>query len=144
MKQITQSPTNGEFMILQYTDIFSGGKVKKTKGELTTEHSASSYGLPVIVLPDGGVLSVESWVMLGYKVVSLTPKEAPMVERWLKNMYDMLGVAENPAATLGRKGGSAKSERKAESSAANGRKGGRPKKNQSKQKYNSERRQQCG
>jgi hypothetical protein len=115
-------------MILQYTDIFSGGKAVKIKGELTTEHSASSYGLPVIVLPDGGVLSAESWVLLGYRVVSLTQKEAPLMERWLKNMYAMFGVAENPASALGRMGGSVKSERKAKSSAENGRKGGRPKK----------------
>jgi len=115
-------------MILQYTDIFNGGKPVKIKGELTTEHSASSYGLPVIVLPDGDVLSAESWVMLGYRVVSLAQKEAPMMERWLKNMYAMFGISENPAAVLGRKGGSVKSERKAKSSAANGLKGGRPKK----------------
>jgi hypothetical protein len=114
-------------MILQYTDIFAGGKTRKIKGELTTEHSASSYGLPVIVLPDGGILSAESWVMLGYKVVSLAQKEAPMMERWLKNMYAMLGVAENPAAALGRLGGSVKSDRKSASSRENGKRGGRPK-----------------
>lgn len=114
-------------MILQYTDIFSGGKTKKIKGELTTEHCASSYGLPVILLPDGGVLSAESWVMLGYRVVSLTQKEAPLMERWLKNLYAMMGM-ETSAASLGRKGGSAKSERKASSSRENGKKGGRPKK----------------
>jgi hypothetical protein len=115
-------------MILQYTDIFSGGEVEEIEGELTSEHSASSYGLPVIVLPDGGVVSAESWVLLGYRIVSLTQKEAPMMERWLKNMYAMLGVAENPASALGRMGGAKKSERKAISSAENGRKGGRPKK----------------
>jgi hypothetical protein len=88
-------------MILQYTDIFAGGKARKIKGELTTEHSASSYGLPVIVLPDGGVLSAESWVMLGYRVVSLAQKEAPMMEKWLKNLYAMYGMMENPAVALG-------------------------------------------
>lgn len=114
-------------MILQYTDIFKGGKAVKIKGELTTEHSASSYGLPVIVLPDGGVISAESWVLLGYRVVSLTEKEAPMMGRWLKNLYAMMGIQENPAAILGRKGGSVKSARKASSSRENGKRGGRPK-----------------
>lgn len=91
-------------MILQYTDIFSGGKMKKIKGELTTEHCASSYGLPVVLLPDGGVLSAESWVMLGYKVVSLSQKEAPMMERWLKNLYAMMGM-QVAATELGKRGG---------------------------------------
>lgn len=79
-------------MILQYTDIFKGGKVRKIKGEITTDHCASSYGLPVILLPDGGVLSAESWVLRGYKVVSLAQKEVSMMERWLKNLYAMIGV----------------------------------------------------
>lgn len=79
-------------MILQYTDIFKDGKVRKIKGEITTDHCASSYGLPVILLPDGGVLSAESWVLRGYKVVSLAQKEVSMMERWLKNLYAMIGV----------------------------------------------------
>lgn len=114
-------------MILQYTDIFAGGKSRKIKGELTTEHCASSYGLPVIVLPDGGVISAESWVMLGYQVVSLSQKEAPMMERWLKNLYAVMGVS-TAGAELGRKGGSVKSDRKSAASRENGKKGGRPKK----------------
>ena len=114
-------------MILQYTDIFNDGKAVKIKGEITTVHGASSYGLPVIILPDGEILSAESWVMLGYKIVSLTKKEEPLMERWLKNLYAMLGMG-NPAAALGRKGGSAKSEHKAATSRKNGLKGGRPKK----------------
>jgi len=112
-------------MILQYTDIFNDGKSVKIKGEITTEHCASSYGLPVVLLPDGGVLSAESWVMLGYKIVSLEKDEEAMMERWLKNLYAMLGMG-NPAAALGRNGGSVKSRRKAASSRENGKKGGRP------------------
>jgi hypothetical protein len=110
-------------MILQYTDVFEGGKERKIKGELTTEHSASSYGMPVIVLPDGGVLSAESWVMLGYKVLSISQKEVPMMEKWLKNLYAMYGMS-SAAAALGR----VKSAKKSKSSAENGKKGGRPKK----------------
>ena len=98
-------------MILQYTDIFDDGKAVKIKGELTTEHCASSYGLPVILLPDGGVLSAESWTMLGYKIVSLTKKEVPMMERWLKNTYAMFGISAGAIAL-----GGIKSERKAASS----------------------------
>lgn len=113
-------------MMLQYTDIFNGGKAVKIKGEITTEHCASSYGLPVIALPDGGVLSAESWVMLGYRVVSLTQKEAPMMERWLKNLYAMMGM-QVAATELGKRGGSAKSDKKAASSRENGKMGGRPK-----------------
>jgi hypothetical protein len=111
-------------MLLQYTDIFDGGKNVKIKGELTTEHCASSYGLPVILLPDGGVLSAESWVMLGYKILSLTDKEAPLMEKWLKNMFAMFGISDNPAAAMGR----IKTEKKAAAARENGKKGGRPKK----------------
>ncbi|MEN6508990.1 MAG: hypothetical protein ABFD63_09475, partial [Smithella sp.] len=85
-------------MILQYTDVFEGGKERKIKGEITTEHSASSYGMPVIVLPDGGVLSAESWVMLGYKIIKITQAEVPVMEKWLKNLYAMYGMSTSSAA----------------------------------------------
>lgn len=111
-------------MILQYTDIFNSCETRKIKAKLITKHCASSYGQPVILLPDGEVLSGESWVMQGYKVVSLKHKEAPMMERWFKNMYAMLNISASATAL-----GSIKSERKAASSRENGKKGGRPKKN---------------
>ena len=113
-------------MILQYTDISDGGTVHKIEAKITTEHSASSYGIPVIV-DDGHALDAQSWVMLNYSIVALSRDEKPMMYRWLKNMYAMFGIAENPAAALGRKGGSAKSERKAAAARENGKKGGRPK-----------------
>lgn len=114
-------------MILQYVDIFSGGETKKIKARITTEHSASSYGQPVVELEDGDVLNAESWVLMGYQVVSATKAEAELMEQWLKNLYAMLGIAENPAAALGRKGGLVKSERKTAAVRENAKKGGRPK-----------------
>lgn len=98
-------------MMLQYTDIFAGGKIRKIRATITANHPASSYGVPVVVLPDGGALDAQSWVLLNYHVVSVSKAEAPMVERWLANLYAMLGISSS-AATLGRKGGSSRSEAK--------------------------------
>ncbi len=116
-------------MILEYTDILDNGKAKRIKAEITTDHPASHYGLPVLVLADGQALDAESWVLLNYRIVNATQAEAPMMERWLKNLYAMMGIQENPAASLGRKGGQAKTEAKTAASRANGKRGGRPRKN---------------
>lgn len=63
-------------MTLSYVDLFSGSGSRKTiKARLTTNHSASSYGQPVVVLPDGGALDLMSWVGCGYKVERATAKE---------------------------------------------------------------------
>lgn len=109
-------------MILQYTDIFGDGKPHKIKAEITTEHSASSYGMPVVVLPDGHALDATSWTMLGYQIIKISRAEAPMMERWLTNLYAMLGMS-----AIGRKGGSAKSEAKTKAARENAKKGGYPK-----------------
>ncbi|OGW55993.1 MAG: hypothetical protein A2Y81_08475 [Nitrospirae bacterium RBG_13_43_8] len=64
-------------MTLSYLiDPFSGDtKRKKIKARITTEHSASSYGQPVIVLEDGGAIDLMSWVGCNYQVVRATKKE---------------------------------------------------------------------
>ena len=61
-------------MILSYHDL---GKVKRhrVKAKVATDHSASSYGQPVIVLEDGEALDLMSWVGLGYQVVRASKKE---------------------------------------------------------------------
>lgn len=77
-------------MELSYTDILTG-KNKRTKARITTDHPASSYGQPVVVLPDGGALDGQSWVLLGYRVVKVSEAEAPKMEKWLENLNTMIG-----------------------------------------------------
>ena len=50
-------------------------KRKIVRASITTEHSASSYGQPVIVLEDGDAIDLMSWVGCGYKVVRASEKE---------------------------------------------------------------------
>lgn len=61
-------------MILSYGDLFSSER-HRIEATITTDHSASSYGIPVIVLPDGESLDPSSWVLLGYQVIDATPEE---------------------------------------------------------------------
>lgn len=48
---------------------------RKVRARLTTEHSASSYGQPVIILPDGAALDLMSWALCGYRVERATATE---------------------------------------------------------------------
>jgi len=61
-------------MILSYHNL-GEEKRHRVKATVTTEHSASSYGQPVIVLSDGGALDLFSWVRLGYRVVKSSKRE---------------------------------------------------------------------
>jgi len=109
-------------MILSYTDIFENGKARRIEADITTDHPASSYGMPVVILPDGQALNADSWVLLNYHVVKASPSEATMMEQWLKNLYAMMGIQQSPAAALG----SIRTEKKAAAARENGKKGGRP------------------
>lgn len=63
-------------MILEYTDLFDEQqKPHRMKATITTDHPASHYGQPVIVLEDGEALDLFSWVALGYRVVKASKKE---------------------------------------------------------------------
>ena len=61
-------------MILSYRNL-GEEKRHRIKAKITTEHSASSYGQPVIVLEDGEALDLFSWVSLGYQVKNASKKE---------------------------------------------------------------------
>lgn len=43
-------------------------KREHIKAEVTTQHPQSSYGQPVIVLPDGQALDLQSWILGAYRL----------------------------------------------------------------------------
>jgi hypothetical protein len=69
-------------MVLSYHNIFQeDGNRMRIKAEITTDHPASSYGKPVIVFNDGGVLDLMSWETLGYRVEKATEKERSELQK---------------------------------------------------------------
>lgn len=69
-------------MILSYCDLFDEKRKRhRVKATITTEHSASSYGQPVIVMEDGSALDLMSWVGCNYQVVRASKKELAALER---------------------------------------------------------------
>jgi hypothetical protein len=68
-------------MTLVYTDLLGDGKTHRIKATITTDHPASSYNQPVIVLEDGNGLNWESLVLLQYRVIKATRKELELLNR---------------------------------------------------------------
>lgn len=60
-------------MIVSFRNL--DGKVQRVSAEITTRHSFSSSGQPILVLSDGKAVDGKSWAVLGYQVVSATTKE---------------------------------------------------------------------
>jgi hypothetical protein len=69
---------------LSYTDLVSG-KRESVKAKITREHPASSYGQPVIVLPDGA-LDYNSAILLDYRVDRASKRETALLAEWRRNM----------------------------------------------------------
>ncbi len=113
-------------MILTYQDLMATSRTR-IKAEITTDHAASHYGQPVVVLPDGNPLDYQSAILLNYRVERATEAERELLAKWQRNMPP-LDPALTALAAMGRKGGQAKSERKAAASRKNGKRGGRPRK----------------
>ena len=61
-------------------------KRTRVKAKITTDHPASSYGLPVIILPDGDALDYSSAALLDYQVERATQKELRLLEQWQRAM----------------------------------------------------------
>ena len=72
-------------MTLSYHELMSD-KRKKIRAKITTDHPASSYGIPVVVLADGSALDYGSAAILDYQVEKATPRELELLERWRMGM----------------------------------------------------------
>jgi hypothetical protein len=66
-------------MLLTYRD--PSGKRHEVAATITTNHATSSYGQPVIVLPDGGAVDLTTWILLNYQVVEATADEQEQLQR---------------------------------------------------------------
>lgn len=62
-------------MKLSYVDLLGDRERHEVAATVTTDHPASSYGIPVVVLADGEALDVQSWLILLYRVEKATPEE---------------------------------------------------------------------
>ena len=66
-------------MILSYRDIFSKSRRTRIRASITTDHPASSFGQPVIVLEDGDVLDLNLSILLDYRIVRASKKERAQI-----------------------------------------------------------------
>lgn len=74
-------------MLLSYTDIFADNRDRTMiRAEMTTEHPASSYGQPVLVLEDGGALDLASWVFNDYQIEEATEDEVLALQDYLSKL----------------------------------------------------------
>lgn len=60
---------------------------------LTTDHPASSYGQPVMVISewDGEAMSHQNWILAGCEVVDLPDDEAEDFKQWYSLIEVMAG-----------------------------------------------------
>ena len=80
-------------MILEYTDILDDMRRHCFKAIVSTEHPASHYGIPVIVLEDGNILDLQSWI--NYRVVRCSKKENVLLRKAFSNFIAMMGGDNN-------------------------------------------------
>lgn len=77
-------------MRLRYTDLT--GRAHTITARITTDHPASHYGIPVVVLPDGEALDYASAAMLSYEVIKASPKEMELLQQWQAAMPPIGGA----------------------------------------------------
>jgi len=62
-------------MKLSYVDLLGDRERHEVDATVTTDHPASSYGMPVVVLANGEAIGALSWQILFYRVERATPEE---------------------------------------------------------------------
>lgn len=93
---VVKKQNKGGSVKIAARDVFSGDVVELT-ATLTTDHSVSSYGQPVMVIKewadqDSDLMGYDNWVLAGCSVVEPGDKEQQeLFAQWIKNMAQMLG-----------------------------------------------------
>lgn len=76
-------------------DIFKGKEIELT-ATLSTEHTCSSYGMPVMLIKEWGdqnssLMSYENWMLGAARVVEMQDeKEEALFLSWIENLNRML------------------------------------------------------
>lgn len=71
-------------MKIKARDIFTGEEVVLT-ASFTTDHPASSYGQPVMIIEEweeNDVMSHQNWILAGCQVVEMEESEREDFEKW--------------------------------------------------------------
>lgn len=79
-------------MKISYYDLLGDQQRHTMDAELTTDHPASSYGQPVLLIGDGDPLDYTSWMLLDYRVEEIAEDEVEPMRAWLSGMYVSAGI----------------------------------------------------
>lgn len=73
-------------MIITLKDIYTG-KLNRYRVSLTTDHSASHYGQPVMVFRrDGHIVDIFNWLLGTGRVAKFeSPEERVQYEKWIRS-----------------------------------------------------------
>jgi len=73
---------------------YNSGKDITLTAHLTTDHSQSSYGQPVMMIDEWGgqLMSAENWIIAGCYPVEMSSDEASAFHKWRDLILSILGV----------------------------------------------------
>jgi len=78
-------------MKIEVTDVFTNESVELT-ATMTTDHPASSYGQPVMVVDEwNDCMSHQNWILAGGRIIEATEAERADFARWYSLIEAMAG-----------------------------------------------------